>query len=83
MGDEVEAGEATSPLRDAIAVAEKRATRDGEPAEHCAGGACALAAPIARMGDEDLRVVETGTSVETYSRGVFGAPGQDGASRWG
>ena len=42
LGDEVESGEATAPLRDAVAVAEERATRAGEVAEHCAEGACAL-----------------------------------------
>jgi diguanylate cyclase (GGDEF)-like protein len=53
LGDEAEAGEATAPLRDAVVVAEERATRAGGAADYTADGACALSAPIFRLGDSD------------------------------
>ncbi len=75
LGDEVEAGEASTALRDAIAVAEERATRGGEPAEHCAGGVCALAAPIARLGDAEpvgvMSVARAERPFEPGERDVF------------
>jgi diguanylate cyclase (GGDEF)-like protein len=75
VGDEVEAGDATMALRDAIAVAEERATRGGELAEHCSGGACALAAPIARLGEAEpvgvMSVARPERSFEPAERDVF------------
>jgi diguanylate cyclase (GGDEF)-like protein len=53
LGDEAEAGEATAALRDAVVEAEERATRSGEPAEVAAGNACALSAPVVRLGDSE------------------------------
>jgi diguanylate cyclase (GGDEF)-like protein len=53
LGDEAEAGEATAPLRDAVVVAEERATGAGGAAEYAADGACALSAPIVRLGDSE------------------------------
>ncbi len=75
LGDEVEAGKASPALRDAIAVAEERATRGGEPAEHCADGVCALAAPIARLGDAEpvgvMSVARAERPFEPGERDVF------------
>lgn len=75
VGDEVEAGDATAALRDAIAVAEERATRAGELSEHCADGACALAAPIARLGDAEpvgvLSVARAERPFDAGERDVF------------
>src|SRR5204862_2588536 len=53
IGDEAEAGEATAALRDAVVVAEERATRGGAIADHEADGANALSAPIVRLGDSE------------------------------
>jgi diguanylate cyclase (GGDEF)-like protein len=51
VGAEAEAGKPSGELREALVAAEERATRSGELAEHAAGGAFAIAAPISPLGD--------------------------------
>ena len=75
LGDEVEVGRATGALRDAIAVAEERATRAGQASEHCADGVCALSAPIARLGDAEpvgvMSVARPAQPFDPAERDVF------------
>ena len=75
LGDEVEAGEGNDAMRDAVAIAEERSTSEGGLAEHSADGACALAAPIARLGETEpvgvMSVARAERPFDASERDVF------------
>jgi diguanylate cyclase (GGDEF)-like protein len=75
LGDEVEAGEGNDATRDAVAAAEERATSEGGLAEHSSDGACALAAPIARLGETEpvgvMSVARAERPFDASERDVF------------
>ncbi len=74
-GAEAEAGKASGALRDAIVVAEERASRRRDLAEASADGAFAIAAPIAPRGDDEeigvMSVARADRAFDPAERDVF------------
>jgi diguanylate cyclase (GGDEF)-like protein len=74
VGAEAEAGTASAELREALVVAEERATRAGQFAEHEVAGAFAIAAPIAPLADTEngvMSLARAGNRFEPAEQDVF------------
>jgi diguanylate cyclase (GGDEF)-like protein len=75
-GDEVERGEPTGELRDAMLAAEERGSREGVLVEHSSGGVAVLSSPLPVPGEPARRggvmsVARSGPPFDTHERDVF------------
>jgi diguanylate cyclase (GGDEF)-like protein len=76
LGEEVERGEPTSQLRDAVLAAEERASREGTLVEQSGDGAAVLSSPLSVAGESARRgsvmtVARAGAPFDANERDVF------------
>jgi diguanylate cyclase (GGDEF)-like protein len=75
VGAEAEAGTGSASLRETLLIAEERATRSGDLAEHVVDYAFAIAAPIAPLGDPAemgvMSLAREGKPFDAAERDVF------------